>query len=76
MLVFFLAIQSQEKFIVYDKRTLIVEEFIHVIFDESNSSSTKKVVVDDNVDEKLQEDYQMIAKRMHYLKIKRSNMKK
>ena len=61
---------------VYIKRTLIVEEFIHVIFDESNSSSMEKVVVDDNVDEKLQEDYQMIAKRMHYLKIKRSNMKK
>ena len=61
---------------VYIKRTLIVEEFIHVIFDESNSSSMEKVVVDDNVDEKLQEDYQMIAKRMHHLKIKRSNMKK
>ena len=54
---------------------LIVEEFIHVIFDESNSSSMEKVV-DDNVDEKVEEDYQMIAKRMHHLKIKRSNMKK
>ena len=61
---------------VYNKRTLIVEEFIHVIFDESNSSSMEKVVVDDNVDEKLQEDYQRIAKRTHHLKIKRSNMKK
>ena len=61
---------------VYIKRTLIVEEFIHVIFDESNSSSMEKVVVDDNVDEKLQEDYQRIAKRTHHLKIKRSNTKK
>ena len=53
-----------------------MEKFILVIFDESNSSSTEKVVFDDNVDEELQEDYQMIAKRMHHLKIKRSNMKK
>ena len=60
---------------VYNKRTLIVEEFIHIIFDESNYSSMEKVVVDDNVDEKLQDDYHMIAKRMHHLKIKRSNIK-
>ena len=53
-----------------------MEKFILVIFDESNSSSMEKVVFDDNVDEELQEDYQMIAKRMHHLKIKRSNMKK
>ncbi|KAH9750262.1 putative disease resistance RPP13-like protein 1 [Citrus sinensis] len=44
--------------------------------DESNSSSTEKVVFDDNVDEELQEDYQMIAKRRHHLKIKRSSIKK
>ena len=43
---------------------------------ESNSSSMEKVVVDDNVDEKLQEDYQRIAKRTHHLKIKRRNTKK
>ena len=61
---------------VYNKRILIVEKFILVIFDESNSSSTEKVVFDDNVDEELQENYQMIAKRRHHLKIKRSNMKK
>ena len=61
---------------VYIKRILIVEKFILVIFDKSNSSSTEKVIFDDNVDEELQEDYQMIAKRMHHLKIKRSNMKK
>ena len=53
---------------MYNKRILIVEKFIFVIFDESNSSSMEKVVFDDNVDEELQEDYQMITKRMHHLK--------
>ena len=38
---------------VYNKRILIMEKFILVIFDKSNSSSTEKVVFDDNVDEEL-----------------------
>ena len=46
---------------MYNKRILIVEKFILVIFDKSNSSSTEKVVFDDNVDEELQEEYKMRA---------------
>ena len=33
-----------------------MEEFMHVTFNESNPSSTEKVIVDDYVDKKLQED--------------------
>ena len=61
---------------VYNKRILIVEKFILVIFDKSNSSSTEKVIFDDNVDEELQEEYKMRANWVYKLKIKRSNMKK
>ena len=57
MLVFFLGYSITSKaYRLYNKRTLVVEESIHVTFDESNSSSTEKVVVDDDVDEKLEED--------------------
>ncbi|KAH9752602.1 mitochondrial substrate carrier family protein [Citrus sinensis] len=41
---------------VYNKRTLVVEKSMHVTFDESNPSSTEKVVVDDNAEEELQEE--------------------
>ena len=33
---------------VYNKRTLVVEESMHVTFDESNPSFMEKVVVDDD----------------------------
>ena len=39
---------------VYNKRTLVMEESMHVIFDESNPSSIEKVVDDDDADEELQ----------------------
>ena len=38
---------------VYNKRTLVVEKFMHVTFDDSNLSSTEKVVAHD--DAKLQQ---------------------
>ena len=38
---------------VYNKSTLVVEEFMHVTFDESNTSSMKKVIVNDDEDEEL-----------------------
>ncbi|KAH9792992.1 Integrase catalytic domain-containing protein [Citrus sinensis] len=47
---------SSKAYRVYNKRTLIVEEFMHVTFDESNPSSTEKVVVDDNAEEEQQEE--------------------
>ena len=47
---------SSKTYRVHNKRTLIVEESMHITFDESNTSSTEKIVVDDDVDEKLQED--------------------
>ena len=52
MLVFSLVIQIQVKLIVYKKRTMVVEESIHVTFDESNPSFMEKVV-DNDADEKL-----------------------
>ncbi|KAH9716551.1 hypothetical protein KPL71_021497 [Citrus sinensis] len=47
---------SNKAYRVYNKRTLIVEESMHVTFDESNPSSTEKVVVDDNAEEEQQEE--------------------
>ncbi|KAH9800792.1 hypothetical protein KPL71_000795 [Citrus sinensis] len=47
---------SSKAYRVYNKRTLVVEESMHVTFDESNSSSTEKVVVDDNAEEEQQEE--------------------
>ena len=41
MFVFFLVIQAQAKLI----------ESMHITFDESNPSSTEKVIVDDNAEE-------------------------
>ena len=43
MLIFFLVIQIE----AYNKRTLVVEESMHITFDESNPSSVGKVVVVD-----------------------------
>ena len=48
---------------VYNKRTLVVEESMHVTFDESNPSSTEKVVVDDNAEEEASNDNQEDAPR-------------
>ncbi|KAH9745941.1 hypothetical protein KPL70_004261 [Citrus sinensis] len=47
---------SSKAYRVYNKRTLVVEESMHVTFDESNPSSTEKVVVDDDVGEEEQEE--------------------
>ncbi|KAH9669926.1 hypothetical protein KPL70_021986 [Citrus sinensis] len=47
---------SSKTYRVYNKRTLIVEESMHVTFDESNPSSTEKVVVDANAEEEQQEE--------------------
>ncbi|KAH9723261.1 Integrase catalytic domain-containing protein [Citrus sinensis] len=47
---------SSKAYGVYNKRTLVVEESMHVTFDESNSSSTEKVVIDDNAEEQQQEE--------------------
>ncbi|KAH9668295.1 hypothetical protein KPL70_021361 [Citrus sinensis] len=47
---------SSKAYRVYNKRTLVVEESMHVTFDESNPSSTEKVVVDDNAEEEQQEE--------------------
>ncbi|KAH9705479.1 hypothetical protein KPL70_011888 [Citrus sinensis] len=47
---------SSKAYRVYNKRTLVVEESIHVTFDESNPSSTEKVAVDDNAEEEQQEE--------------------
>ena len=47
---------SNKAYRVYNKRTLVVEESMHVTFDESNPSSTEKVVVDNDVDEDLQKE--------------------
>ncbi|KAH9671809.1 hypothetical protein KPL70_017497 [Citrus sinensis] len=46
---------SSKAYRVYNKRTLVVEESMHVSFDESNPSSTEKVVVDDDAGEEEQE---------------------
>ena len=54
MLVYFLVIQAQAKLI--EDRTLVIEESIHVTFDESNPFSTEKIIVDDDTDEELQDD--------------------
>ena len=42
---------SSKAYRVHNKITLVVEESMHVIFDEFNPSSTEKVVVDDNAKE-------------------------
>ena len=41
---------------VYNKRTLVVEESMHITFDESNPSSIEKVIVNDDADEGSQEE--------------------
>ena len=41
-------LNSSKAYRVYNKRTLVVEESIHVTFDESNPSFAEKVVVIDN----------------------------
>ncbi|KAH9783348.1 Integrase catalytic domain-containing protein [Citrus sinensis] len=47
---------SSKAYRVYNKRTLVVEESMHVTFDETNPSSTEKVIVDDNAEEEQQEE--------------------
>ncbi|KAH9680653.1 Integrase catalytic domain-containing protein [Citrus sinensis] len=54
---------SSKAYRVYNKRTLVVEESMHVTFDESNPSSTEKVVVDDNAEEEASNDNQEDAPR-------------
>ncbi|KAH9754083.1 hypothetical protein KPL71_015319 [Citrus sinensis] len=47
---------SSKAYRVYNKRTLVVEESMHVTFDESNPFSMEKVVVDDNAEKEQQEE--------------------
>ncbi|KAH9770027.1 Integrase catalytic domain-containing protein [Citrus sinensis] len=47
---------SSKTYRVYNKRTLVVEESMHVTFDESNPSYAEKIVVDNDVDEELQKE--------------------
>ena len=47
---------SSKAYRVYNKKILVVEEFMHVTFDESNPSFAEKVFVDNNADEELQEE--------------------
>ncbi|KAH9657810.1 Integrase catalytic domain-containing protein [Citrus sinensis] len=47
---------SSKAYRVYNKRTLVVEESMHVTFDESNPSSAEKGVVNDDADGELQEE--------------------
>ncbi|KAH9744000.1 hypothetical protein KPL70_003507 [Citrus sinensis] len=47
---------SSKAYRVYNKRTLVLEESMHVTFDETNPSSTEKVIVDDNAEEEQQEE--------------------
>ncbi|KAH9679892.1 Integrase catalytic domain-containing protein [Citrus sinensis] len=46
---------SSKAYRVYNKRTLVVEESMHITFDESNPSSAEKGVVNDDADGELQE---------------------
>ena len=46
---------SRKAYRVYNKRILVVEESMHVTFDESNPSYMEKVVVDDNAKEEQEE---------------------
>ena len=41
---------------VYNKRTMVVEESMHVMFDESNPFSAEKVVVNDDADKDSEEE--------------------
>ena len=45
---------TSQAYRVYNKRTLVVEESIHVTFDESNASSAERVVINDDTNEELQ----------------------
>ena len=47
---------SSKAYRVYNKRTLVVEESMHVMFDESNPSSAEKGVANDDADGDLQEE--------------------
>ncbi|KAH9705040.1 hypothetical protein KPL70_011720 [Citrus sinensis] len=47
---------SSKAYRVYNKRILVIEESMHVTFDESNPSSTEKRVVNDDADGELQEE--------------------
>ncbi|KAH9651466.1 Integrase catalytic domain-containing protein [Citrus sinensis] len=47
---------SSKAYRVYNKRTLVVEESMHVTFDESNPSSTEKGVANDDADGEVQEE--------------------
>ena len=46
---------SSKAYRVYNKRTLVVEESMHITIDESNLSSAEKGVVNDDADGELQE---------------------
>ena len=54
--IFFRYSNSSKAYRVYNKRALVVEESMHVIFDESNPSSAEKGVVNDDAYGELQEE--------------------
>ena len=56
-------LNTSKAYRVYSKRILVVEEFMHVTFDESNTSSTEKVVVNNDADEELQKEESSIDKQ-------------
>ncbi|KAH9734288.1 Integrase catalytic domain-containing protein [Citrus sinensis] len=47
---------SSKAYRVYNKRTLVVEEYMRVTFDESNPSSAEKEIIYDDADGELQEE--------------------
>ena len=47
---------SSKAYRVYNKRTLVVEESMHVTLDESNPSSAEKGITYDDADGELQEE--------------------
>ncbi|KAH9699792.1 Integrase catalytic domain-containing protein [Citrus sinensis] len=54
--IFFGYSNSSKAYRVYNKRTLVMEESMHVTFDEFNPSSAEKGVANDDADGELQEE--------------------
>ena len=54
--IFLVYSNSSKVYRVYNKRTLVVEESMHVTFDESNPSSVEKGIIYDDAYGELQEE--------------------
>ena len=48
---------SSKIYRVYNKRTLVVEESMHVTFDESHPSSAEKIIANDDADENYKKNH-------------------